>query len=314
MDGISTANLEMEHTAASALLAPKLLSRISRLEMVARQVMDGYVQGLHRSAHLGFATDFAQHREYTPGDDLKRIDWRVYAKVDRYYIRQYEVSTNLRAHLLLDASGSMGYRGPRDDMSKYRYAQFTAACLAYLLLHQQDSCGLITFDNKIRNFIPARSTASHLITLARALDACPLGTEGKLSRTLHEAADRLKHRSMVILISDLLDPADDVISALHHLRHRRHEVLLLQVLAHDEIAFPFRNWTLFKNMELTGHELRLDPAVVRRRYLDALAAHRRAIEKACSDLRISYQLIDTQNSVDQALTAYLSTRLRERGI
>ncbi len=304
----------MEHTAASALLAPKLLSRISRLEMVARQVMDGYVQGLHRSAHLGFATDFAQHREYTPGDDLKRIDWRVYAKVDRYYIRQYEVSTNLRAHLLLDASGSMGYRGPRDDMSKYRYAQFTAACLAYLLLHQQDSCGLITFDNKIRNFIPARSTASHLITLARALDACPLGTEGKLSRTLHEAADRLKHRSMVILISDLLDPADDVISALHHLRHRRHEVLLLQVLAHDEIAFPFRNWTLFKNMELTGHELRLDPAVVRRRYLDALAAHRRAIEKACSDLRISYQLIDTQNSVDQALTAYLSTRLRERGI
>ena len=304
----------MEHAAASALLAPELLSRISRLEMVARQVMDGYVQGLHRSAHLGFATDFAQHREYTPGDDLKRIDWRVYAKVDRYYIRQYEVSTNLRAHLLLDASGSMGYRGPRDDMSKYRYAQFTAACLAYLLLHQQDSCGLITFDNKIRNFIPARSTASHLITLARALDACPLGTEGKLSRTLHEAADRLKHRSMVILISDLLDPADDVISALHHLRHRRHEVLLLQVLAHDEIAFPFRNWTLFKNMELTGHELRLDPAVVRRRYLDALAAHRRAIEKACSDLRISYQLIDTQNSVDQALTAYLSTRLRERGI
>lgn len=304
----------MEHAAASALLAPRLLSRISRLEMVARQVMDGYVQGMHRSAHLGFATDFAQHREYTPGDDLKRIDWRVYAKVDRYYIRQYEVSTNLRAQLLVDASGSMGYRGSHDAMSKYRYAQFTAACLAYLLLHQQDSCGLITIDDKIRDFIPARSTASHLITLARALDACPLGVEGKLSRTLHEAADRLKQRCMVILISDLLDPAVDVISALHHLRHRRHEVLLLQILAHDEIAFPFRQWTLFKNMELTGHELRLDPAVVRRRYLDAIGAHRRAIEKACSDLRISYQLIDTQNSVDQALTAYLSTRLRERGI
>lgn len=304
----------MEHEAASALLAPKLLSRISRLEMVARQVMDGYVQGLHRSAHLGFATDFAQHREYTPGDDLKRIDWRVYAKVDRYYIRQYEVSTNLRAYLLVDASGSMGYQGQHDVMSKYRYAQFTAACLAYLLLHQQDSCGLISFDEKIRDFIPARSAASHLITLARALDARPLGVEGKLSSTLHEAADRLKQRSMIILISDLLETADDVISALHHLRHRRHEVLLLQILSHDEIVFPFRKWTLFKNMESAGHELRLDPAVVRRRYLEAMRIHRRAIEKACSDLHISHQLIDTQKSVDQALTAYLSTRLRERGI
>jgi uncharacterized protein (DUF58 family) len=304
----------LDHTAASALLAPHLLSPISRLEMVARQVMDGYVQGLHRSAHLGFATDFAQHRQYVPGDDLKRIDWRVYAKVDRYYIRQYEVTTNLRAYLLVDASGSMGYRGPQDAMSKYRYAQFTAACLAYLLLHQQDSCGLITMDEKICDFIPARSTASHLITLARTLDARTLGVEGKISRTLHEAAERLRYRSMVIVISDLLEAADDIISALHHLRHRRHEVLLLQVLAHDEIAFPFRQWTLFKNMESAGHQLRLDPAVIRRNYLDALAAHRRAIEKACSDLRISYQLIDTRDSVDQALTAYLSTRLRERGI
>lgn len=282
--------------------------------MVARQVMDGYVQGLHRSAHLGFATDFAQHRQYVPGDDLKRIDWRVYAKVDRYYIRQYEASTNLRAYLLVDASGSMGYRGTDDSMNKYRYAQFTAACLAYLLLHQQDSCGLITMDDKIRDFVPARSAASHLITLARALDARPLGTEGKLSLALHEAAERLRHRSMVIVISDLLEGADDIISALHHLRHRRHEVLLLRISAHDEIVFPFRKWTLFKNMESPGHQLRLDPAVVRRRYLDALAAHRQAIERACSDLRISYQLIDTQNSVDQALTAYLSTRLRERGI
>lgn len=291
-----------------------MLSRISRLEMVARQVMDGYVQGMHRSAHLGFATDFAQHREYAPGDDLKRIDWRVYAKVDRFFIRQYEVSTNLRAHLLLDASGSMTYKGAQDAMSKYRYAQFTAACLAYLLLHQQDSCGLITIDDKIRDFIPARSTASHLITLIKALEKRTPGTEGGLSRSLHEVSDRLKQRSMVIVISDMLEPIQDLLGALHHLRHRRHEVLLLQILAHDEITFPFRKWTLFRNMEVQGHHLRLDPAVIRRQYLDALAAHRRALEKTCSDLRISYQLMDTSRSVENALTAYLSSRLRERGI
>ena len=314
MGGISISIHERQERESGSLLAPDLLSRISRLEMVARQVMDGYVQGMHRSAHLGFATDFAQHREYTPGDDLKRIDWRVYAKVDRFYIRQYEVSTNLRAHLLVDTSGSMAYRGADDAMSKYRYAQFTAACLAYLLLHQQDACGLITLDEKIQDFIPARSTASHLITLTRALEARSCGVEGNLSRTLHEVADRLKQRSMVILLSDLLEPADAVISALHHLRHRRHEVLVLQILAHDEIVFPFRKWTLFKSMEASDHSLRLDPAVVRRRYLDAMAGHRRAIETTCSDLRISYRLMDTRHSVDRALTAYLSTRLRERGI
>lgn len=314
MGGISTAIHDGQAHSASALLAPELLSKISRLEMVARQVMDGYVQGMHRSAHLGFATDFAQHREYTPGDDLKRIDWRVYAKVDRFYIRQYEVSTNLRAHLVVDASGSMGYRGQADALSKYRYAQFTAACLAYLLLHQQDACGLITIDDRIQDFVPARSTASHLITLTRAMEARSTGAEGRLSRTLHEVADRIKQRSMVIVLSDLLEPAGDVVSALHHLRHRRHEVLVLQILSHDEITFPFRKWTLFRNMETAGHELRLDPAVVRRRYLDGLAAHRRMIENTCSDLRISHQLLDTRTSVDRALTAYLSTRLRERGI
>ena len=140
----------------TSLLEPHVLQKISKMELVAKQLMDGYVQGMHRSPHVGFALDFAQHRQYVPGDDVKRIDWRVYAKSERYYIKQYEVSTNLRCHLVLDASGSMAYQGPSDAMSKFRYGQFVAACLSYLVLHQQDSAGLITFDNKVRQFIPPR--------------------------------------------------------------------------------------------------------------------------------------------------------------
>src|SRR6185312_3173979 len=154
----------------SSLLDPRVLQNIGKMELVARQVMDGFVQGLHRSPHVGFALDFAQHRQYVPGDDLKRLDWRIYAKSERYYIKQYEVSTNLRAHLVLDASGSMAYQGQSDAMSKFRYGQYLAACLAYLVLHQQDSAGLITFDNKVREFIPPRSAPSHLMRLLHALD------------------------------------------------------------------------------------------------------------------------------------------------
>src|SRR5580704_10498224 len=142
--------------AATSLLEPTVLQKISKMEMVAHQVMDGFVQGMHRSPHIGLALEFAQHRQYVPGDDVKRIDWRVFAKSERYYIKQYEVTTNLRCHLVLDASGSMAYQGPSDAMSKFRYGQFIAACLSYLVLHQQDSAGLVTFDNKVREFIPPR--------------------------------------------------------------------------------------------------------------------------------------------------------------
>src|SRR3954468_6200932 len=158
-------------TGFTSLLDPRALAKVSSMELVARQVMDGYVQGMHRSPHVGFALDFAQHRAYVPGDDIKRIDWRVYAKADRYYIKQYEVSTNLRAHVVLDASGSMAYRGAGDALSKFRYAQFVAACLSYLVLHQQDSAGLITFDTALREFVPARANATHLMRILRTLDA-----------------------------------------------------------------------------------------------------------------------------------------------
>jgi uncharacterized protein (DUF58 family) len=296
-------------TTSSSLLDPRVLQNIGKMELVARQVMDGFVQGLHRSPHVGFALDFAQHRQYVPGDDLKRLDWRIYAKSERYYIKQYEVSTNLRAHLVLDASGSMAYRGKNDALSKFRYGQFLAACLGYLVLHQQDSAGLATFDTQIRTFIPAKSTPAQLMRLLRALDDTQPAGESGIAPILHEIAERVSHRGMVIVISDLFDQAPALIEALHHLRHKRHEVLLMQVMAHDEIEFPFRNWSLFDDLEQPGRRLKLDPALTRRIYLENLANHMKAIGDAAGKLQVNHVVLDTSRPFDAALTDYLAIRM-----
>jgi uncharacterized protein (DUF58 family) len=295
-----------------SLLDPRALAAVSRMELISKQVMDGYVQGMHRSPHIGFALDFAQHRQYVPGDDIKRIDWRVYAKADRYYIKQYEVTTNLKAHLVVDASGSMGYKGPADAMSKFRYAQFVATCLAYLVLHQQDSVGLVTFDSKIREFIPARSASPHLFTIAKTLDATQPGGESGISEILHDVAERLGHRQMVILVSDLFDDAEKLLEAFHHLRHKRHEVIILQIMAEDELTFPFRKFSLFESMEIGTQKVRLDPVSVRATYLENLARHMKAIRDGCNALRISHHLLKTSESVEKALTAYLALRMGSR--
>lgn len=296
-------------TTASSLLDPRVLQNIGKMELVARQVMDGFVQGLHRSPHVGFALDFAQHRQYVPGDDLKRLDWRIYAKSERYYIKQYEVSTNLRAHLVLDASGSMAYRGKNDSLSKFRYGQFLAACLGYLVLHQQDSAGLATFDTQIRTFIPAKSSPAQLMRLLRALDDTQPAGESGIAPILHEIAERVSHRGMVIVISDLFDNAPALIEALHHLRHKRHEVLLMQVMAHDEIEFPFRSWSLFDDLEQPGRRLKLDPALTRRIYLENLANHMKAISDAAGKLQVNHVVLDTSRPFDAALTDYLAIRM-----
>src|SRR4051812_38979021 len=296
-------------TPTLSLLDPRALAKVSRMELVARQVMDGYVQGMHRSPHVGFALDFAQHRPYVPGDDIKRIDWRVYAKADRYYIKQYEVSTNLRCHVVLDASGSMAYRGEADAMSKFRYGQFVAACLCYLVLHQQDSGGLVTFDTALRDYLPAKSNPTHLMRLLRALDETRPANESALAPILHEIADRVPRRGMVIVVSDLFDNAAKIVEALHHLRHRRHEVLLLQVVADDELTFPFRKWSLFENLERQNHRVRLDPATMRAQYLDNLNRHQKKLAAAAGRLNVSHVLLNTSRPFDVALTNYLAARV-----
>lgn len=303
------APIAVPQTGPLSLLDPNALARIGKMELVAKQLMDGYVQGMHRSPHVGFALDFAQHRQYVPGDDIKRIDWRVYAKADRYYIKQYEVSTNLRAHIVLDASGSMGYQGASDAMSKFRYAQFITACLSYLILHQQDSAGLVTFDNKIREFIPPRSAATHLMRILRTLDNTRPDQESGISPILHEVAERINRRGMVIIISDLFDKADALVEAMHHLRHRRHEVLLMQVMANDELTFPFRKWSLFENLEKAGHRIKLDPAMMRAQYLENVSNHMKAIREVTSKLNINHVLLNTSEPFDAALSNYLAARM-----
>ena len=298
--------------ATTSLLHPAALAKVSKLELVARNLMDGYVQGLHRSPHLGFALDFAQHRQYVAGDDIKRIDWRVYAKADRFYIKQYEVSTTLQAHLILDASGSMAYQGAADPLSKFRYAQFMAACLGYLILHQQDAAGLVTFDNQVRDFLPPRSTPSHFMQLIRTLEATKAEKESAIAPLLHQIAERLKRRGLVIILSDCFDKADAIIEALHHLRHRRHEVVLLQVMADDELNFPFRKWSLFESLERADHRLKLDPAMVRANYLENLAAHRTALTDGTSRLAIQHVLLNTSEPFDDALVTFLARRMGKK--
>jgi uncharacterized protein (DUF58 family) len=306
---VATTSNTLSHT---SLLDPRALVAVSRMELVAKTVMDGYVQGMHRSPHIGFALDFAQHRQYVPGDDIKRIDWRVYAKADRYYIKQYEVTTNLRAHMVVDASGSMGYQGAGDLMTKFRYAQFVATCLSYLVLHQQDSAGLVTFDTEVREFIPSRSASSHLITITKALDrAVPRGESG-ISGILHDVAERLGHRQLVVLISDLFDNVEKLIEAFHHLRHKRHEVIVMQIMSDDELNFPFRKFSLFESMELENQRIRLDPVTTRATYLENVGRHLKAVQDACNAMRISYTLFKTSDPLDKALAAYLARRMGSR--
>jgi uncharacterized protein (DUF58 family) len=279
------------------------------MELIASQVMDGYVQGLHRSPQIGVALDFAQHRQYVPGDDVKRIDWRAFAKTERYYIKQYEQTTNLRATIVLDASGSMAYQGQNDALSKFRYGQFIAACLSYLILHQQDSVGLITFDTKVREFIPPRSAPSQLMRILQTLDQTKAREESGIAPLLHDVAERITRRGMVIVISDLFDDAKPLIESLHHLRHKRHEVILLQVMANDELEFPFRKWSLFENLEKTTDRLRLDPSTMRAIYLENVSNHLRAIREACGKMNVNHVLLNTSQPFDDVLTMYLAQRI-----
>ncbi len=288
------------------LIDPKALLKLGRLELIARQVVEGFVSGKHRSPYKGFSVEFAEHREYTPGDDLRDLDWRVYARSDRYYIKQYEEETNLRAYVLLDASGSMRYTG--DSISKFRYAQFVAATLAHLMLHQQDAVGLVTFDEQMRRYIPPRSRPSHLHVLLEEMEATEPGGETSLSNVLHYVAERIRRRGLVILISDCFDDVDALVSGLHHFRHRKHELILMHVMAREELTFPFRSWTQFRCLEASSARVMLDPASVRDEYLRQVSAFLGQLKRRCGEMEIDYVQLDTSRPYDDALVRYLAFR------
>lgn len=296
------------------LLDPTVLAKIHRLELIARGVVEGFVAGRHKSPFKGFSVEFAEHRQYTPGDCLRDLDWRVYGKSDRYYIKQYIEETNLRAVILLDASGSMKYTGTMAArhngarLSKFQYAQCLAAALAHLMIHQQDAVGLVTFDTQIRRYIPSRSRANHLRVLLQEVAETTPGEETDVASIFHDIAERAHRRGLIVVISDLFDDPDELLKALHHFRHRKHEVLVLHVMAEEELSFPFEQWSDFRNLEIREHHVQLDPRSIRAAYIEQVRAFIDKVSAGCGQMNIDYVQLSTRQDFGAALAHYLARR------
>jgi uncharacterized protein (DUF58 family) len=288
-------------------LDPAVVARLGNLELKARTVVEGFLSGLHRSPFKGFSVEFAEYRQYIPGDDLSTIDWKVYARSDRHYVKKFEEETNLHCHVMLDISGSMAY-GSR-GITKYQYGQCLAASLAYLMNRQRDAAGLAAFDEKIVTMLPASARPGHLNAILVTLDRLELGTETNVSKPLHQLADSLSKRGMVVLISDLLDDPERVIRGLKHFRFRGTDVIVFHLLDPDELAFPFERATRFEDME-TQDEVLAVPVVVRDHYLKAIGALIERYKRELGAAGIDYQLLTTDQPLELALLAYLSTRGR----
>lgn len=289
---------------------PSSLARYGRLTMVARTVVEGFLTGVHKSPYKGFSVEFAEHRQYYPGDEIRHIDWRAYGKTDRYYIKEYEEETNLKAYLLVDASGSMAYRG--QHLSKFQYAQYVAASLAYLMLHQLDAVGLVTHDTRVRQLLPPRASSKHLLQVLDALEKTQPGGETSMGPIWHELAGQLKRRGMVVILSDCFDQIGPLVRALRHFRHRRHEVLLFHILAPEELDFPFKKWTQFRNLEVAGHKLLVDPQRLRKEYLKNFQDFCQELRRQAGQLQIDYHMMRTDEPVERALGIYLSRRQAQK--
>jgi len=287
-------------------LHPEAIGRITRLELRARHVVEGFLSGMHRSPYFGQSIEFLQHRQYAPGDDLRHVDWKVWARQDRLYVKQFEEESNLTCTLLLDVSGSMRY-GSR-PLNKYEYAATVAVSLAYLLLRQQDAVGCIAFDSAVRAAVPPRSRETHLDSIVRALDASPPRDTSDLFPVLRQVAESTHGRGMVVLVSDLLVEREPLFRGLRMLRQRGHDVLVFHVLDDDELDFPFQGPTQFEGLEISA-ELRCNPRALREGYLQAMSEYLEEIRRGCATNVCDYALLRTSQSLDAALVAFLNHRL-----
>jgi uncharacterized protein (DUF58 family) len=294
--------------AAPVRFDPTSLARYGRLALVARGLVEGFLTGAHKSPFKGFSVEFAEHRQYYPGDEIRHIDWRAYGKTDRYYVKEYEEETNLRAHLIIDASGSMTYAGAHPP--KFDYARRVAAALAYLMLCQRDAVGLTTHDTQVRELIPARASSKHLLRLLTTLERTAPGGETSLAPLWEQVAARLARRGLVVILSDCFDEVPPLLRALRHFRHRRHEVLLFHVLAPEEIDFPFTRRTQFRNLERSSDRVLVDPQRLRSEYRANFERFRQELRDACDRAQVDYVLLRTDEPVDRALGAYLARRRR----
>ena len=292
---------------ARQFLDPAVIARLGTLELKAKTVVEGFLSGLHRSPFKGFSVEFAEYRQYIHGDDLSTIDWKVFARSDRYYVKKFEEETNLDCHLLLDVSGSMGY-GSR-GMTKFEYGACLAASLGYLMNRQRDGVGLMAFDDRIVSALPASTRPGHMRNLLVTLDRLVLGKQTSVSKPLRQLAESLTKRGMVVLISDLLDDPEAVIRGLKHFHHRGSDVLVFHVLDPDELEFPFDRATRFEDLE-TGEEVMAVPAIVRAHYLKAIGGLIERYRRELGGAGIDYQLLNTKEPLELALLAYLSTRSR----
>jgi len=288
-------------------LAPDVLARIRSLELLARTVVEGFVAGLHRSPYLGFSIDFAEYRPYVPGDDLRTLDWKLFARTDRYYVKKFEGDTNTHCTLVLDASASMNYGS--GQLTKREYASYLAASLAYLANRQQDGVGLIAFADRLLEQIPAKQRPGQLRTSLTALEKITPGERTDLAQTLHTVADALRKRGIIVVISDLYGEPAEVMQGLKHLRFRGHDVIVFHVLDEHELRFPFDQPMQLEDVE-TGEQMHVMPEYLREEYLKLINAHIDAFKSECDGAGIDYSVVSVSEPLDFALYSYLSRRAK----
>ena len=295
------------------LVKPKDLARVSKLQLLARQVVEGFCSSRHRSPHKGFSVEFKEHRAYVRGDELRNIDWKAFGKSDRLYIREYEEETNLRCTLLVDRSGSMQYSGERSEgRTKYEYAQQLAASLAYLMLGQQDGVGLVTFDDEPREWLPSRSRPSHLRAVLQAIAENGTKRETDLGGVFQRIAPKLSRRGLLVILSDGMGDVDSLAKAFALFRSARHEILFFQVLDPDEIDFPFSGRIQFRDLESSQNEQMVDAKSIRDAYLRRYEEYQNKLRDICRKQRVDLVQMTTDRPFADALHEYLSVRRRGR--
>src|SRR5271168_629661 len=287
-------------------LDPQTLASLEGLDLQARLMVEGYVAGMHPSPYHGFSVEFAEHREYVPGDDIRHVDWKVWSKTDKLYLKQYEEETNLLLYLLLDTSESMAYASG-DNVTKLQYAQFIVASLAYLILQQQDSVGLVDYDDAVRRYLKPAGQTSQLKEVLHLLDVTPAREKSDLGLVFNDLAERFKKRGVVVVFSDLFDDVARILTGLKHFRHRRHEVIVFHILDPAELEFPFRDTTLFKGLEGMP-DILTDPHALKRAYQAELQSFLHEMEKGCRMVDIDYVPLRTDQTLDIPLTSYLASR------
>jgi uncharacterized protein (DUF58 family) len=293
----------------SPFLDPRTLAKLHGLELRAARIVEGYVAGLHRSPYQGFSNEFAEHREYAPGDDLRYVDWKVFGKSDRFYLKQFEEETNLICYLLLDTSESMQYQGPAAPMSKLAYAQCAAAALAYLVLHQRDAVGLVTFDQEVGQLVRPSSSPTQLKQVLHVMETARTGRKTHTGPIFHDLAERLARRGIVVIISDLFDDVSAMLAGLKHFRHRRHDVIVMHVLDPAELDFPFQQVTMFKGLESLGNVV-TEPRSLRAAYRQQVQGFLREVQTGCRAQQIDYLTVRTDQPLDAVLRTFLSARKR----